>query len=97
MSSIQGAHAFNDEADFEEVSDPSYYEADGEGDQLYLESVLPQQYNPELEPFNSYGLRPKFYPQQNEYGFHPVAPNPYEFTFDNGNKFFTPENLEQVI
>ncbi len=92
MSSIQGAHAFNDEAFFNTTSDPAYYEADGEGEQLYLESVLPHQYNPELEPFNTYGLRPKFYPEQNQYGFHPVLNNPYQHLQNNTDFYFRPED-----
>lgn len=94
---FEGAHAYNDEAEFELVSDPAYYEESGEGQQLYLDSVLPTAYDPTLEPFNTQGANPKSYPEQNEYGFHPILPNPYQYTYDNGDKYFTPENKEQTI
>ena len=94
---LQGAHSFNDNSDFQNISDPSFYAEEGEPDQLYLESVLPQAYDPELEPFNSYAVNPKEYPEQNEFGFHPKPKNPYAYTFDNGDKFFTPENKEQTM
>lgn len=94
---IEGAHGINEDADFMEINDPSFYEADGESEQLYLESVLPQAYDPTLEPFNTKGLRPKEYPEQNEFGFHPKLNNPYQYTFDNSNKYFNPQNLEQVL
>ena len=65
--------------------------------ELYLESVLPHAYDPTLEPFNTRAQNPKSYPEQNKYGFHTLAPNPYHHTYDNGDKYFTPENKEQVI
>ena len=94
---IEGAYGMNEDADFMEINDPSFYEADGESEQLYLESVLPQAYDATLEPFNTKGLRPKEYPEQNEFGFHPKLNNPYQYTFDNSNKYFNPQNLEQVL
>jgi len=94
---IEGAYGHNKGADFMETNDPSFYEAEGESDQLYLDSVLPQAYDPALEPFNTKGLRPKEYPEQNEFGFHPKLNNPYQYTFDNSNKYFSPQNLEQVL
>ena len=96
-NTVEGAHAYNENADFENVNDPSFYEEEGEPDQVYLDSVLPHAYSPELEPFNTQGANPKEYPEQNEYGFHPKINNPYQYTFDNGNKYFTPENKEQTI
>ena len=94
---IEGANAVNSTATFEAVSDPSYYEESGEGEQLYLESVLPHAYDPTLEPFNTRAQNPKSYSEQNKYGFHTLAPHPYHHTYDNGDKYFTPENKEQVI
>tara|TARA_R110002074_G_scaffold55798_1_gene138202 strand:- start:1874 stop:2170 length:297 start_codon:yes stop_codon:yes gene_type:complete len=94
---IEGANGVNVNADFMDTSDPSYYEADSEPDQLYLESVLPQAYDPTLEPFNTTGLRPKEYPEQNEYGFHPIQQSPYQNDFNNSDKYFTPENLGQGL
>jgi len=96
-NTLDGANAVNEDADFEDISDPSYYEESGEGEQLYLNSVLPQAYDPNLEPFNTNALNPKSYPEQNQYGFHPKPLNHYEHTYDNGDKYFTPENKEQVM
>lgn len=89
---FEGANATNAEAKAVLTSDPFYYEADGEGDQIYLESVLPQAYDKNLEPFNTKGLRPKEYPEQNEYGMHPVMNNPMQYTYNNTNFYFQPEN-----
>lgn len=94
---IEGSYDHNEDSEFMETSDPDFYEADGESDQVYLDSVLPHAYDPTLEAFNTTGLRPKEYPEQNEFGFHPKSNNPYQYTFDNSNKYFTPQNLEQVI
>jgi hypothetical protein len=91
-NTIEGANGVNESADFFETSDSAYYEESGEGEQIYLESVLPQAFDPNLEPFNTRALK-----EQNQFGFHPKPPNPYEHTYDNGNKYFTPENKEQVI
>lgn len=96
-NTLDGANAVNEDADFEDISDPSYYEESGEGEQLYLNSVLPQAYDPNLEPFNTSALNPKVYEEQNQYGFHPKQPNIYEHTYDNSNKYFVPENKEQVM
>jgi hypothetical protein len=93
---IEGAYGMNEDADFEDVSDPSFYEEEGESDQLYLESVLPQAYDATLEPFNTRALNPKKYDEQ-IFGFHPKLNNPYQYTFDNSNKYFNPQNLEQVL
>ena len=96
-NTIEGANAVNQSADFFETSDPSYYQESGEGEQLYLESVLPQAYDPNLEPFNTRALNPKVYSEQNKFGYHPKPFHPYQYTYDNGNKYFTPENKEQVM
>ena len=96
-NTLDGANAVNEDADFFETSDPSYYQESGEGEQLYLDSVLPQAYDPNLEPFNTNALNPKSYPEQNQYGFHMKINNPYEHTYDNSNKYFVPENKEQVM
>jgi hypothetical protein len=45
---IDGQYANNEDADFFETSDPSYYEESGEGEQVYLDSVLPHAYDPTL-------------------------------------------------
>ena len=89
---FEGASGVNDSADFEDISDPSYYEESGEGQQVYLDSVLPHAYDPTLEPFNTYGTRPKVYPEQTPEGFHPVINNPYQYTYDNTNVYFQPQN-----
>jgi len=96
-NTLDGANAVNEDADFFETSDPSYYQESGEGEQLYLDSVLPQAYDPNLEPFNTSALNPKVYEEQTPEGFHPKPPNPYEHTYDNSNKYFVPENKEQVM
>ena len=89
---IDGAYGYNEDAGFEDVSDPSFYEEDSEPGQIYLESVLPQAYDPTLEPFNTTGLNPKKYPEQTEEGFHLLPKNPYAFTYNNTDFFFQPEN-----
>ena len=94
---IDGAYGYNEEADFETTNDDAFYEEEGNGAQLYLESVLPQAYDPALQPFNTQGANPKKYVEQNEFSFHPKIPNPYAYTFDNSNKYFVPENKEQVF
>ena len=43
---FEGAHATNDEAEFEDISDPSFYDEEGDGEQLYLDSVLPHAFDP---------------------------------------------------
>ncbi len=94
---FEGAYGVNEDVDFEDVSDPSFYEADGDGEQVYLDSVLPHAYDPTLEPFNTQGANPKEYPEQNAEGFHPLPQNPYAYTFDNSDKFFNPQNKEQTV
>jgi hypothetical protein len=89
---IDGQYANNEDADFFETSDPSYYEESGEGEQVYLDSVLPHAYDPTLEPFNTYGTRPKVYPEQTPEGFHPKINNEYQYTYNNTNVYFQPQN-----
>ena len=89
---LDGQPANNINAGFEAISDPSYYEESGEGEQLYLDSVLPHAYDPTLEPFNTQSLNPKVYAEQDKYGFHPKINNPYQYTYDNANIYFQPEN-----
>jgi hypothetical protein len=91
MATFQGAYATQDQQGHVLTSDENYYEQDTEPDQIYLESVLPQAYDPTLEPFNTTGLRPKEYPEQNEFGFHPVPAGAYTYTVNNSDPFFTPE------
>ena len=45
---IDGQYANNEDADFFETSDPSFYQESGEGEQVYLDSVLPHAYDPTL-------------------------------------------------
>tara|TARA_R100001463_G_scaffold82723_1_gene137393 strand:- start:275 stop:556 length:282 start_codon:yes stop_codon:yes gene_type:complete len=87
-----GANEDTEDFDFEESSDPFYYEADGEGDQIYLDSVLPQAYDPTLEPFDTKSLRPREYPEQNEYGFHDKLKSPYHNIYNNTDFYFNPQN-----
>ena len=96
---IVGHGATQSRGKFHEVSDPHFFDAEAEDDgtQIYLDSVLPQSYDPTLEPWNSFSLRPKEYPQQTEDGFHPSFGNPYEYNFNNSNKYFFPQNRGQVI
>jgi hypothetical protein len=95
---VLGSHPTNSNANFLQTSDNSFYtDEDSAPPQIYLESVLPQQYNKDLQPFDTRGNRPKEYIAQNEYGFHPVLKNPYCFVYNNSDKFFVPENLEQQI
>jgi hypothetical protein len=89
---IIGANSINRNAAFNVSSDPSYYEADGEGQQIYLDSVLPHEYDPTLEPFDTTGIRPKKYPEQTKEGFHPKEPNRLQYTYDNTDVYFQPQN-----
>jgi len=89
---IDGQYANNEDADFFETSDPSFYQESGEGEQVYLDSVLPHAYDPTLEPFNTYGTRPKVYPEQTPEGFHPKINNEYQYTYNNTNVYFQPQN-----
>lgn len=93
---IDGQYATNEDADFFETSDPSYYQESGEGDQLYLESVLPHAFDPTLEPFNTNGPKPKKYPEQTPEGFHLKIPNPLQYTYDNTDAYFQPENRDLI-
>ena len=92
MATFEGASANNTEAEFAEIN----YDYDGmneanEGDQLYLESVLPTAYDPTLQAFDTRGNRPKEYIGQDEYGFHPKPISPYENLVNNTDPYFTPE------
>tara|TARA_R110000851_G_scaffold148451_1_gene288775 strand:- start:1128 stop:1424 length:297 start_codon:yes stop_codon:yes gene_type:complete len=89
---IDGQYANQENAGFEDISDPSYYEESGEGQQVYLDSVLPHAYDPTLEPFNTFGTRPKVYPEQTPEGFHPQINNPYQYNYNNTNVYFQPQN-----
>lgn len=89
---IDGQYSNNEDADFFETSDPSFYEESGEGEQVYLDSVLPHAYDPTLEPFNTYGTRPKVYPEQTPEGFHPQINNAYQYTYNNTDVYFQPQN-----
>tara|TARA_R110000737_G_scaffold35226_4_gene54148 strand:+ start:689 stop:985 length:297 start_codon:yes stop_codon:yes gene_type:complete len=89
---FEGANGTNDNADFEEISDPSFYQESGEGQQVYLDSVLPHAYDASLEPFNTFGTRPKVYPEQTPEGFHPQINNPFQYTYNNTNVYFQPQN-----
>lgn len=89
---IDGQYSNNEDADFFETSDPSFYEESGEGEQVYLDSVLPHAYDPTLEPFNTYGTRPKVYPEQTPEGFHPQMNNAYQYTYNNTDVYFQPQN-----
>ncbi len=91
---IDGQYANNEDADFEEISDPSYYQESGEGEQLYLDSVLPHAYDSSLEPFNTQALNPKRYQEQTPEGFHPKENNPYQYTYNNSNVYFQPQNRD---
>ena len=89
---IDGQYSNNEDADFFETSDPSFYEESGEGEQVYLDSVLPHAYDPTLEPFKTYGTRPKVYPEQTPEGFHPQMNNAYQYTYNNTDVYFQPQN-----
>jgi len=93
---LDGANASNKSADFYDVSDPAYYTQSGEGHQLYLDSVLPHAYDPTLEPWNTQALNPKRYQEQTPEGFHPVMKNPYQYTYDNTNVYFQPQNADLI-
>jgi hypothetical protein len=93
---FEGAHATNDEAEFEDISDPSFYDEEGDGEQIYLDSVLPHAYDPTLEPFNTQALNPKRYQEQNEYGFHVVINNPLQYTYNNCDPYFQPQNRDLI-
>ena len=94
---LDGANGVNENAGFEDISDPSYYEESGEGQQVYLDSVLPHAYDPTLEPFNTFGTRPKVYPEQTPEGFHSQINNPYQYTYNNTNVYFQPQNRGLVF
>ena len=89
---FEGANGTNDNADFEEISDPSFYQESGEGQQVYLDSVLPHAFDPTLEPFNTQALNPKRYQEQTPEGFHPKINNAYQYTYNNTNVYFQPQN-----
>ena len=89
---FEGANGTNDNADFEEISDPSFYQESGEGQQVYLDSVLPHAFDPTLEPFNTQALNPKRYKEQTAEGFHPKINNAYQYTYNNTNVYFQPQN-----
>ena len=91
MATFTGPSETQEEQDFVMTGDENYYEEDSEPDQIYLESVLPQAYDPTLEAFNTTGLNPKAYFEQNEYGFHPVPAGLYTYNVNNTDPFFTPE------
>jgi len=93
---IQGTVAPKQDMQFESVGDPSFYEENGESQQLYLDSVLPQSYDPTLEPYNTRSLNPKKYMQQTVEGFHPIPKNPYEYSFSNANPYFDPQNAALI-
>lgn len=92
MTSFTGATNNNADADFQDVGDDSYFETDNEPLQFYLDSVLPQAYDPTLEPFNTTAVNPKKYPEQNQFGFHPKPVGEYAYTVNNDDSYFTPEN-----
>ena len=91
-NTLDGANAVNKNTGFEEVSDPSYYQESGEGQQIYLDSVLPHEYDATLEPFNTRSLNPKKYPEQTPEGFHLKINNAYQYTYNNADIYFQPEN-----
>jgi len=93
---LNGANGVNENAGFEDISDPSYYEESGEGEQIYLDSVLPHAYDPTLEPFNTQALNPKRYQEQTPEGFHIKINNAYQYTYDNTNAYFQPENAALI-
>ena len=95
---ISGAYAYNDEAKFNETSDPNFYEADGESQQLYLNSVLPTNYDPTLEPYNTRSINPKKYIEQDEFGFHklPHSTEQFQYIFNNTDSYFQPENKDLI-
>jgi len=93
---IEGANGVQQNAGFEDINEPSYYQESGEGQQVYLDSVLPHAYDATLEPFNTYGIRPKVYPEQTLEGFHPQINNVYQYTYDNTNAYFQPENAALI-
>ena len=93
---IEGHPANNINADFFDINDPSYYQESGEGQQVYLDSVLPHAYDPTLEPFNTQALNPKRYQEQTPEGFHPKYNNPYQYTYDNTDAYFNPQNADLI-
>ena len=93
---IDGSPATNINAKFQDTTDPSFYEADNEGQQLYLESVVPHAFDPTLEAFNTRALNPKKYIEQNKYGFHDLTNNKFQYTYDNTDPYFNPQFAELI-
>lgn len=91
---IEGQYANNEDADFFETSDPSFYQESGEGEQVYLDSVLPHEYDSSIEPFNTQALNPKHYQEQTREGFHPKINNEYQYTYNNTDVYFQPQNRD---
>lgn len=88
----------NEKREFSGVSpDMFYHEEDQEGEQLYLDSVLPQAYDPNLEPFDTRGIRPREHLEMDVDGFYGKHANPLQYTYDNSDRYFFPEHLEQVL
>ena len=97
---LSGANAKNENAQFEDIGDENYFESisapdDGTGDQLYLDSVIPQSIF-EIGGVDSTALNPRQLPVD-EFGFMPLPRNPNEHSFTNMNKYYFPEHKEQVF
>ena len=98
---LSGANAHNENAQFENIGDENYFEStsapdDGTGDQLYLDSVIPQSIF-EIGGVDSTALNPRRHDGEDEFGFMPVPKNPYEYAYTNMNKYYFPEHKEQVF
>tara|TARA_R100001163_G_C5037264_1_gene176190 strand:+ start:626 stop:916 length:291 start_codon:yes stop_codon:yes gene_type:complete len=85
-------------AEFMNVSqDETYETANDGGQQLYLDSVLPQAYDPNLQPFDTRGIAPRTgYMAVDGYYLNPLQGG-NQYTYDNSDKYFFPEHLEQVL
>lgn len=85
-------------AEFMNVSQDEFYDQPNDGgQQLYLDSVLPQAYDPSLEPFDTRGIAPRTgYMEVDGYYLNPLQGG-NQYTFDNSDKYFFPQHLEQVL
>lgn len=83
---------------FLNTSQENFYDQPNDGgQQLYLDSVLPQAYDPNLEPFDTRGIAPRHgYLELDGYYINPLQGG-NQYTYDNGDKYFTPQNLGQVL
>lgn len=85
-------------SDFANVSEDTFYDQPNDGgEQIYLDSVLPQAYDPNLEPFDTRGIAPRTgYNELDGYYLNPLQGGD-QYVFNNSDKYFFPQNPTQVL